>query len=523
MRTDPSLRFSRGYEPSGINLPGRHFQDGVSQSGKERNHLFLSTGDGFRDLSGISGADSIADGRAVALTDIDYDGFTDIVVANANAPMLEIYRNRIGLRDGEPSAGFIALRFVGANQAARPESGRSNRDGYGALVEIALGDVTLVREYRAGEGMAAQNGSTLLVGIGTAPAADRVVVRWPSGVVTRTIDVASGTLLTAFERNREGQPAFDRAPYRELRRSVAAEERRAAIPARPVLESTLARAIAYFGREVETTDPSWISLFGYLHRRFGAVVRLATGEPAHQVRNGVERGEMFEVFRRIDDPKAAIEKRRIAELEHVVDRITASALHCDRIALPPEWPEILENATRAGGYALTHAVLATQWTIENGCLPDAALSSVRREQIERMSSLLADPLRLRDRFGTSTDLWIEALAMMYYAGAGESVDPRWLDRLVGLQLESGAWAKAPGSELSDPHPTALAIWNAARKRTRSAARALDRRRPAKFDGSVAIGARNTIRLHRRTHSDPNKIRELWIVRKGTKNSLLGLP
>ncbi len=463
MRTDPSLRFSGGYKPQGLNLPGRHFQDGVSQSGKERNHLFLSTGNAFRDLAGISGADSIADGRSVALTDFDFDGYLDLALVNANAPMFELYRNRMSAVNTAESAGFIAMRFVGGNRGARADPKRSNRDGFGAVVEVELGGVMLLREHRAGEGMAAQNSATLLIGLGASDAAKKVVVRWPSGTVTEAESVAAGTLLTAYEVANDAGKLFERSEYRALRRvgDTATNPPAVPIPRFPevsVLEASIERVLAYFGREVHLADPTWISLFGFLHRRFGIEVVLASGDLAHRVRGGVARRDMHEVYRRIDDPSAAIDKRIIADLPHVIDRITASALHCDRIELPANWLEILGNATRAGGYALTHALLATEWTVEQGCASRESVLSLREEQVRRLRAMIEERRALAGKFDSSTDLWIEALVMLYYGGSGDSVRAPWVHDLLAAQRDSGGWSKAPASREADPHASALALW-----------------------------------------------------------------
>lgn len=170
----------------------------VSFSGLERNHLFWNGGgDRFEDVSGISGLDSIADGRGFALFDYDRDGWQDVALVNTNAPFLEIFRNRIGEIGGRGRS--IALRLVGGNSRAAPSDGFSNRDGVGAIVSVRVGDRTLVRERRGGEGFAAQNSSTLIVGIGERAAADAVTVTWPSGRIQETGEVPAGTLLTVYE------------------------------------------------------------------------------------------------------------------------------------------------------------------------------------------------------------------------------------------------------------------------------------------------------------------------------------
>ena len=197
-------------------------KSGASFSGKERNRLFLNAGgERFEDVSALSGLDSVADGRAFALLDFDRDGYQDVVLVNANAPTLELFQNRAG----RVVAGnrMVALRFEGANDRAEPSPGRSNRDGYGVQVEADLGAFTLVREHRAGEGFAAQNSATMVLGIGARDRIEKLVVRWPSGTVQELVDVPAGRLLTVYEdasRSPSGEP-FAQAPYRRADAGLA--------------------------------------------------------------------------------------------------------------------------------------------------------------------------------------------------------------------------------------------------------------------------------------------------------------
>jgi len=176
---------------------GRRPQDGSSFSGNERDRLFLNVGAGtFDDVSGVSGLDHPGDGRSMALLDIERDGRIDAVTVSANAPWVQLFRNQIDTA----GRGFLALRFVGASTQARPQARKSNRDGYGVLVEVDVGDGNkLVREHRAGEGFAAQNSPTMLIGIGARAKVARLSLRWPSGQEQSFENVAAGTLLTAFE------------------------------------------------------------------------------------------------------------------------------------------------------------------------------------------------------------------------------------------------------------------------------------------------------------------------------------
>ncbi|MAE96250.1 MAG: hypothetical protein CL910_16480 [Deltaproteobacteria bacterium] len=196
MRHDDSFDFREGFDPNRTRLGGSGFESGISLSGHERNHLFANGEGRFLDVSGVSGLDHPADGRAAAWLDYDRDGWLDFAVVNANAPMLQLFRNRMG--DLERPAGAIGLRFVGGNQQPTPSADWSSRDGYGAKIEVTLPGRTLYREYRAGEGFAAQNSDTLLVGLGPHPDAT-LRIRWPSGREQDLGRVAAGSLVTAYE------------------------------------------------------------------------------------------------------------------------------------------------------------------------------------------------------------------------------------------------------------------------------------------------------------------------------------
>jgi len=170
----------------------------LSFSGHERNHLFFNhRGKQFTDVSGLSGLDSPQDGRGFAVCDYNRDGWPDIALVNSNAPWLNLYRNNLG--PCSPDQQMVAVRFVGGNRSPKPSDQWSNRDGYGAMVHFDLGDIKLVREHRCGEGFAAQNSATMLVGIGPRDAAESLSVRWPSGKRQQIGSVQAGSLVTVFE------------------------------------------------------------------------------------------------------------------------------------------------------------------------------------------------------------------------------------------------------------------------------------------------------------------------------------
>jgi len=221
VRTDKSVarrsfRFSRQWERDAVTgaktpeidrrLAGGELVDGRfiahPLSGHERNHLFVnSVGKTFADLSAISGLDTPADSRGFVLFDYDRDGWQDIALINANDPLLNLYRNDIGRgrESGSSSGNFVAIRFKGGNRRNEASGQFGCRDGYGARVELSLGQMTLKREHRCGEGYATQNSNQMHVGTGNVATIPHIVVRWPSGKTQSVSNVASGTLLTVYE------------------------------------------------------------------------------------------------------------------------------------------------------------------------------------------------------------------------------------------------------------------------------------------------------------------------------------
>jgi hypothetical protein len=169
-----------------------------SYSGYERNKFYLNlSGQTFVDLSGVSGADDIADSRTWAALDYDKDGWTDIALVNANAPLLSLYRNRIGELK---KSNHIKILLVGGADGNVPDQGLSNKDGVGAVVEVMSGDRSIKRVRRLGDGYAAQNSSTMTVGIGSEVTAQSIKVRWPSGKITMSgSPVSAGSMIVMKE------------------------------------------------------------------------------------------------------------------------------------------------------------------------------------------------------------------------------------------------------------------------------------------------------------------------------------
>ncbi len=137
----------------------------------QRNQVFHNlAGERFEDVTGRAGAPFArsAVSRGAAFGDVDNDGDTDVLVANA-AGRAELLINQVGQR-----RGWLGLRLVGA---AAP------RDAVGARVAVTGSDgVTRRRRARADGSYASAHDPRVLIGLGD-EAAEALAVRvtWPDG------------------------------------------------------------------------------------------------------------------------------------------------------------------------------------------------------------------------------------------------------------------------------------------------------------------------------------------------------
>jgi thiol-disulfide isomerase/thioredoxin len=144
------------------------FGEGFSFSGYERNPLYLNRGNGFRDISGGSGIDAVADGRAGVFADFDNDGDLDVFVSTIQGPAHLLYRNNVG-QDGR----VLRLELEGATGTAR--------DAFGAVVRVRTSGGVLTRIKAGGSGFISQHDPRLLFGLPGDEQADSIEVTWPGG------------------------------------------------------------------------------------------------------------------------------------------------------------------------------------------------------------------------------------------------------------------------------------------------------------------------------------------------------
>lgn len=164
------------------------FREGMSFSGYERDCLYLNVGQGkFREISGVSGIDSITDGRGSLFADFDNDGDLDVVVTTIQKNSRLLFRNNVGQNNG-----FLRVTLQGTS---------SGREALGATVRLKtpLGIQTKVRT--AGSGFISSNDPRLLFGFGPESSIEWLEVAWPSGRTQRFTGIRPGQSLKIVEES----------------------------------------------------------------------------------------------------------------------------------------------------------------------------------------------------------------------------------------------------------------------------------------------------------------------------------
>ncbi|MBL4770281.1 MAG: ASPIC/UnbV domain-containing protein [Planctomycetes bacterium] len=143
------------------------FRRGFSFNGNERSQLFLGAGDGtFLTYSGLSGADTPLDGRALLAVDFDDDLDLDLFAHNIQRERHNLYRNQINTPGRATKVRLLATS--------------GSYEAIGAKVELVLGGRRLTQVMTRGAGYASCQPPELLFGFGSEPSGE-LVVSWPGG------------------------------------------------------------------------------------------------------------------------------------------------------------------------------------------------------------------------------------------------------------------------------------------------------------------------------------------------------
>jgi hypothetical protein len=122
-------------------------------------------------------------GRGMALADLFNDGHQEALVNNMNERP-SLYYNTAPIRN------WISLHLVGV---------KSNRAALGAVVTLEQGSDKHEKEVRSGDGYISQSDLRLHFGLGKSSRAEKVVIRWPSGLVETLSDLPANQYYVVRE------------------------------------------------------------------------------------------------------------------------------------------------------------------------------------------------------------------------------------------------------------------------------------------------------------------------------------
>jgi enediyne biosynthesis protein E4 len=152
--------------------------------------LLRNNGDGtFTDVSAHAGSyfQTKKVGRGACFADYDNDGFIDafIVVLGGKGILLHAKPP-----EGNARNHWLTLKLVGT---------KSNRDGFGARIEAVAGNLRQTVENVPQSGYLGQNDARPHFGLGTHNEADKITIRWPSGMVQTLEHVKADQILSVTE------------------------------------------------------------------------------------------------------------------------------------------------------------------------------------------------------------------------------------------------------------------------------------------------------------------------------------
>ena len=153
---------------------------------RQKTLLYRNLGNGkFVDVTAQAGPalETPRPARGLAVGDVDGDGRPEVVIVNMNStPSL--------LKNQGPRRNYLSLQLTGT---------KSNRSAIGARVTVEAGSRRQIDEVMSGGSFYSQNEMTLYFGLAGATVAERIAIRWPSGLEQEWKNVPANQRLRITE------------------------------------------------------------------------------------------------------------------------------------------------------------------------------------------------------------------------------------------------------------------------------------------------------------------------------------
>ncbi len=166
--------------------------EGVAYQNVLYNNLLVENGGGFSDISESSKLGIFFLSECFESFDYDNDGDLDLLVSSELDGKSPVFYNNKTIDQNLPAGkNWFKVSLEGK---------KSNRNGFGATVEIRYGGKKQFRLYH-GVGLYSQSIQPIHFGVGSTAQIDTVLVNWPSGEIDTITSVPTNTLIEVKEKS----------------------------------------------------------------------------------------------------------------------------------------------------------------------------------------------------------------------------------------------------------------------------------------------------------------------------------
>ena len=212
-------------------------------------------------------------------------------------------------------------------------------------------------------------------------------------------------------------------------------------------------ALTLVASKIDSLKPDEFVLFDYLDRRFSLNLFDRKTRKKYLMKwfSADSSGTLLYQFRSL-----VLHSEHRVDLRyatHPIDSVSLLALNCKKELDQDAFIKRLKLHKEKGGYFLTHALLALQWSSELDCV-----SEPDQQFQELMSDLQEANLEFASNSSAPQDERFESVCMLYYSGFDNQRIAHFRQEVVEMQLDDGGWASSERSQVTDFHTTAFALW-----------------------------------------------------------------
>ncbi|MCH2023219.1 MAG: hypothetical protein MK207_12140 [Saprospiraceae bacterium] len=220
------------------------------------------------------------------------------------------------------------------------------------------------------------------------------------------------------------------------------------------IDLALHKAIMWLVEDEENFKPETFIIYNYLERKFNAPPLYNHQEYMISMQMNERRFNAIYPFLRLIDSSATLTKERMAAINNPMNKTLAQAIWSDKFGLPTNYFETLKHDISIGGYKMTHVYFGLQFLLEHNspiCKTKEFLD-LEKEALNALKNHIKE-------HPYPGDITIECLVFLAYTDKGEGyITSDLIEKILDLQLESGAWHYDEYRHVEEQHTVILAMW-----------------------------------------------------------------